>query len=340
MKYFWIILSGLAVLIVGLGFWYNSVVSQPLSDGPATSVLRVEKGDGVKVVADKLVEAKYLETRWHWNVYIFVTGRRSSILEGEYAVTNDMSIREIARLVTTAPTGPEEKTIKLLEGWTAENMADILGKADIVDPQEFLDAVEEADVTTLLSGKKYTWLEDKPASASLEGYLFPDTYKFFVDSTPAQVIGKMLENFDTRFSASLRSDLEKQDRSVFDMLTLASIVERELRTDRDRARAADLFMRRMEIGMALQSDATVNYVTGKSTPRASSADIQIDSPYNTYKYRGLPPGPIGNPSLSAIRATVNPEANEYFYFLSAPDGTTYWGRTLDEHNANVAKYLD
>ena len=120
---------------------------------------------------------------------------------------------------------------------------------------------------------------------------------------------------------------------------MASILEDELRTDRDRAKAADLFWRRLDIGMALQSDATVNYVTGKGRAQPSIEDTKVDSPYNTYKYPGLPPGPIGNPGVSAIRAAVSPEPNTFLYYLSAPDGTTYFAETYEQHLANKAKYL-
>lgn len=219
-------------------------------------------------------------------------------------------------------------------------MAQVLSQAGVVDQTAFLDVVETADLATITPGKTYSWLSDKPKSASLEGYLFPDTYRFFEDSTPEQVVAKLLENFNAKFSDSLRTSLTSQGRDVYETVILASIVERELQTDADRAKAADIFLRRIEAGIPLQSDATVNYVTGKSALQPTYDDLQIDSPYNTYKYPGLPPGPIGNPGLSALRAAVNPEANPYYYFLTGTDGKTHFAKTLEEHVLNRQKYLD
>jgi len=126
---------------------------------------------------------------------------------------------------------------------------------------------------------------------------------------------------------------------MHEMLTMASIIEREVRGDVDRKMISDLFWRRLDIGMALQADSTVNYVTGGKNPSISFVDRDIDSPYNTYKYRGLPPGPISNPSLSSIEAAIYPEQNNYFFFLTDPAGKVYYGRTLGEQGANRALYL-
>lgn len=336
MKIFSIILGILIVVVAIFGLWFNRIVSLPISQAANRAVLTIDKGDGVKAVADKLLEAELIRARWHWNMYILLTGKRSNILVGEYELKRNQSIREIARIVTTEPE-EEEVEVKLIEGWTAEAMADVLDQAGVISKEEFLAAVEAADPKGLF-GKTYAFL-DGQADKSLEGYLFPDTYRFFVPSTAAQVLQKMLDNFDQKYTATLRQAVAASGRTTYETVTLASIVERELKTDRDRAMAADLFLRRIAEGIPLQSDATVNYVTGKSSLRPSLTDLEFDSPYNTYKYRGLPPGPISNPGLSALRATANPETNPYFYFLTGTDGKTYWARTLEEHVQNRVRYL-
>ncbi len=331
------IVGGVVIFLVVAGVWFNSVVDHPTSASNARVELTIAKGDGVKAVADKLLAAKLIRARWHWNLYIALTGQRSSILFGDYELRGTQSIREIARVVTTAPEG--DRKVRLLEGWTAAAMADVLDRAGVIKAPAFLEASASRDSRTVVPDRTYAFLTDKPSTAGLEGFMFPDTYRFFVDSTPTQVMQKLLDNFNQKFTASMRTAVQNQGRSIYEVVILASIVERELRTDQDRAMAADLFLRRIEAGIPIQSDATVNYVTGKSVLRPTLADLEVDSPYNTYKYKGLPPGPIGNPGLSALRAAVNPEPNDYFYFLTGTDGKTHFAKTLDEHNLNKAKYL-
>lgn len=180
----------------------------------------------------------------------------------------------------------------------------------------------------------------KPRSASLEGYLFPDTYRVFADEALFQLTAKATAEMAQAVQDRL-ADAQPVPHSlnVHEILTLASIVEREVATDQDRRNVADVFLKRLEIGMPLQSDATVNYVTGKSVTRPTLADLEASSAYNTYRNRGLPPGPIAMPSASAIQAVMHPLSNPYYYFLSAADGTTIFSRTGEEHSAAKARYL-
>jgi len=149
----------------------------------------------------------------------------------------------------------------------------------------------------------------------------------------------MLDNFDAKLTDELRQEIASQGRTIHEIVTLASILEHEAANDRDRPLIADIFWRRLAAGIPLQSDATVNYVTGKSLASPTIADTEIEHPYNTYRNRGLPPGPIGNPGLASIIAAIRPEANENLFYLHAPDGTTYYARTFEEHKANKVKYL-
>jgi UPF0755 protein len=150
----------------------------------------------------------------------------------------------------------------------------------------------------------------------------------------------MLDNFDKKLTQDLRDEIARQKKTIFEIVTMASILEKEVQTDEDRAMVADIFWRRLKAGMPLQADSTINYITGKSDSRANLTDIQIDSPYNTYKYPGLPVGPIGNPGLSAIKAAIYPKANGYWYFLTTDDGKVIYAKSFDEHKANKAKYLN
>lgn len=234
--------------------------------------------------------------------------------------------------------GREEVTVTIPEGSDLRDLAHILIKVGLIKEAAELYAVTgepaKRGVNPAWSGKDFPWLEEKPADVSLEGYLFPDTYRFFADSSASDIVQKLLQNFDQR-TAALRAETAERGRDFHELLTLASIVEAEVKTDADRSQVADIFRRRLGEGMALQADSTVHYATAASgSVFTTAADRETDSPWNTYKQRGLPPGPIANPGLAAITAALKPEPNDYWYFLTEPDGTVRYARTLEEHNAN------
>lgn len=178
-----------------------------------------------------------------------------------------------------------------------------------------------------------------PVGASLEGYLFPDTYRVAKKTPVESLVQKMLRRFEQKFPTSWRDQLQAQGHSVYQVVILASIIEKEVPDDADRAKVADIFWRRLKIGQALQADSTINYLTGKATPSVSAADLAINSPYNTYRYRGLPPGPISNPGESALQAAVYPSSNQYWYFLTTPDGQVIYSKTYAQHVAAKQRYL-
>ncbi len=228
-------------------------------------------------------------------------------------------------------------------------MADKLEDAGMFSAKDFLATAKLYDTSPFP-------LVEKPAKTSLEGYLFPDTYRFAKGAQPADVITKMLDNFSKRV-ASLGVESAGNDfvitgyedlrvsggdnlagLSLYDIITLASIIEREsggngpMSLAEERGLIAGVFYNRLMSGQGLESDATVNYITGKNTPGVSGSDTQINSPYNTYRYAGLPPGPIGAPSLGSIQAALHPTKSDYFYFLhKQPSGEVIFSKTFAEH---------
>ena len=173
---------------------------------------------------------------------------------------------------------------------------------------------------------------------TLEGFLFPDTYRFFNDSSVEDVVSKMLENFETKMNESFEGLIGRED--FLDIVIIASMLQAELKTESDMKTVAGLIQNRIDSGMYLNIDSTIKYVTGASTPVELSKDIDNNkSDYNTYKVKGLPPTPIGNPGLTAIGAALNPVDNDYFYYINLEDGTTYYSKTFEEHQNNVNKYL-
>ncbi len=253
----------------------------------------------------------------------------------------------IARLQQQA----EDIKITTIEGWTNAEMATYIGQQKLVPEKDFNTALTNFDLTPFPLIK-----QSKPAKSSLEGYLFPDTYRFTKDAIPNFIISKMLTNFTARLEAlGVRAGqgdyavpgYDTTKMSFYQLLTLASIVEREsgdkgdgksVSPDQERAVIAGVFYNRLAKGQALESDATVNYVTGKNTPAVNSTDLNLNSPYNTYKYPGLPPGPICNPSLASLKAVLYPTKTDYYYFLHRqPSGEVVFAKTFEEHKRNKAQ---
>jgi UPF0755 protein len=186
------------------------------------------------------------------------------------------------------------------------------------------------------------FLNARPAGATLEGYLFPDTYLIAPSTTPQHLVQSMLNNFERRVTPELVSGLSKQGLNLHQGVTLASIVEKEANKDEDRAKVAQVFLKRMRMGMKLDSDVTVQYAAGlePDAQKETAENIRtLDSPYNSYRYAGLPPGPICSPGLSAIRAVINPARTDFLYFVADKDGSTHFAKTFAEHQANINKYL-
>ncbi len=323
--------------ILGALYFWNQI-SWPVSDDETTTLFTVSEGEGVNTISQALYDDGLIRSMFWFETYIWFDRSESGFIAGNYVLSPSMSTREIVRLLTSGDTTPE-RTITTIEGWTITDIAAYLSETGIVNKDEFIEKASVTDSRTIIPDVVYAFLADKPANQGLEGFLFPDTYRIYDTATPEQIIKKMLDNFDDKFTEDMYAAALERGMSVYDIVTLASIIEKEVRTDEDRRIAAGIFYDRMAQGVALQSDATVNYVTGKQALQPTASDLAADSPYNTYKYKGLPPGPISNPSLSSIMAALHPEQTEYFYFLTKPDGSTVFSKTYEEHLENKATYL-
>ncbi|HZJ40958.1 MAG TPA: endolytic transglycosylase MltG [Candidatus Saccharimonadales bacterium] len=247
-----------------------------------------------------------------------------------------------------------EVTIKVLEGWTIDDVDNYLvslEKWNRIDLDKIIGLPKidyrQQDLVALPDlSEKFSFLKDKPVYYSLEGFLFPDTYRVYDDASAIDVVDKMLANFDKKLTTQMRTDIAAQGKTIYEIVIMASLIEKEAPinySDPENKTArivADIFWGRLKIGQALQSDATLTYFLGDNSPSHSGADLEIDSPYNTYKYRGLPPTPICNPGLRAIQAAIYPIKTDYNYFLTSRDGKNiYYAKTYEEHLNNKYKYL-
>ncbi|MDO8582136.1 MAG: endolytic transglycosylase MltG [bacterium] len=301
-----------------VGFlWFRHTVSAPAGSDTTPRRFVIVSGEGVNAISRNLKTAGLIRNSLAFETYLWWKGIEGRLIAGEYDLNPSLSIRDLTRVLVAGETISRERDITILEGWTRKDIAEYLEKEGIVKAKDFLDATKD-----------------------LEGYLFPDTYRIFKDATVQEIVVKMRGNFDRKVTSEMRADIKKQKKTLDEILIMASILEREVRTPEEMRLASDLFWRRVAIGMPLQSDATVNFVTGEKRPSPLYKDLEVDSPYNTYKYRGLPPGPIGNPGLFAITAAIYPKKNDYWFFLTTQDdGRAIFSKTFDEHNWNKVKYL-
>jgi len=292
---------------------------------------QVEKGAGISEVADNLEKQNLISGKLYFYYYMEVNKLLSNILPGEYELSGNLTIPEIATLLTQK----EETFIKITfpEGWTAKQMAKRLTENDL-NGEGFLKVVNNPVAII----PEFGFLQNANVK-NLEGYLFPDTYFFAKDIDAQSIVLKILNNFDEKLNSNMRQDILKQKKSIEEILTMASIIEKEVNNYSDREIVAGIFWNRIKVGQALQSCATLAYIIGENKKQYTYADTRIISPYNTYLNKDLPPGPIANPGISAITATIYPKDSQFNYFLSDPEtGQTIFSKTLDEHNANKVKY--
>ncbi len=324
-------------VLIGLYLQYRQGdLDQPASydDIPVTFV--VEPGESAATIAARLEELGLVTDGELFRMFIRYHEIDANLEAGEYVLRPNMTMAEIAETLQHARI--EEVTVTIPEGWRAEQVAQMLAKENIVDGDEFL---------ALVRGGKfdYSVLRDRPEESSLEGFLFPETYRIPAQAEAEDLIERMLSTLEERFTPELRQLAAERGMTIYEVITLASIVEREAVVTEERPLIAGVFLNRLEQGMPLQADPTIQYAkgyhatTGQWWAPVVPEDWQgVDSPYNTYLYPGLPPGPICSPGLSAIQAVLAPADTEYLFFLAKGDGSHVFAVTYEEHLQNQELY--
>ncbi|MBU0646091.1 endolytic transglycosylase MltG [Patescibacteria group bacterium] len=330
----------LALLIVGavmLGsFVWDAYLIAP---GPEAQEVEftIEPGQSVETIAINLKEADLIKGETPFKLYTKWAKAESALQAGIFTLQTGMSYSRLVSELSRAEAAEVQVTIP--EGYTLKQ----IGKA----VREQLPQITEAEWLAVTGAEtplraSASVLSTLPEDQGLEGYLFPDTYRFREDADAETVAATMLSTLKRRLAENEIVDLNVlfiDDLTWHEVLTLASIVEKEVRTEESMKNVADIFLKRLRIGMALQADSTVNYLTGGDSPGVSLEDTKIDSPYNTYQRVGLPPGPISNPGLQAIDAVLKPTENNWYYFLTSEEGEVFYAQTFDQHVINKNKYL-
>ncbi|MEW8979672.1 MAG: endolytic transglycosylase MltG [Symbiobacterium sp.] len=301
---------------------------------PTAAPVEVEIPSGATTadVAAILAEAGIIRDPTVFRYYVRYRQLDAQLVSGRYELSAAMSADEILAKLVAGDVVVRRITIP--EGLTVAMVADLLDEAGVAEREDFLAAVAaEASLNPYLP-------PDLDVEQPMEGYLFPATYEYHSDTTAAELVAMMFDRFRAVWTDELLARADELGLSVHEVTTLASIVETEARVAAEQPAIAGVYLNRLAVGMPLQADPTVYYALG--LPRAESLryeDLEFDSPYNTYKYPGLPPGPIAAPGESAIRAVLYPESHEYYYFVAKNDGSGehYFAATYEEHLENIAR---
>ncbi len=305
------------VVVVGavcvLTLWaYIFFISAPRSLNTYPVSLQISSGDTLNEISVRSEEMNLVRSKTAFQTMMFILGGDTKILAGTYVFDRPQSVVDVALKISRGDRDVTSMKITIPEGFTNKEIAAVFeSKLKKFDAQEFLEKTK-----------------------SMEGYLFPDTYFFFEDATAADVIASMTAQFEKKIK-----DVELGGKSLKEIIIIASIIEKEASGDDDRKLISGILWKRQSIGMALQVDATFKYILGKESRDLTVADLKIDSPFNTYTNKGLPPSPICNPGLKSIMAALEPETSPYIYYLHSSDGNVYFAKNFEEHKKNKANYL-
>lgn len=304
----------LIIFLISKGWWNTQFAS--VSSDQSKKVFIIEKGIGVSDIAKKLKKDNLIKSELAFKIYVNQNNLKDKLQAGSYKLSPSMSLEE---LIKNLQTGSEDVWVTLIEGWRVEEIAEKLNKELKIDNGEFIKQAKE-------------------------GYMFPDTYLFPKEATVSYIADTLKKTFNNRFTDDLRSRIRSQGLSEAQGVILASLVEREGRSDKVRTEIAGIMLKRLNMGMKLDLDATVQYIVGYQPAEKSwwkrhisREDKAIQSLYNTYASPGLPPAPICNPSLASLNAVANANAQTpYLYYYHDLQGNSYYSKTLEEHNQNVA----
>ncbi|HKU18695.1 MAG TPA: endolytic transglycosylase MltG [Candidatus Saccharimonadales bacterium] len=300
---------------------------KPLSStNQTTQLVTIEKGSTVDGIATQLKKAGLIRSAWAFKLYVSSKNVRDALEAGTYSLDPGQSVPQIVSQLTHGKVATDLVTI--LPGQRLDQIRATLLNYGFrqTDVDAALDPASHAGAAALV---------DKPASGSLEGYLYPDSYQKTSATTPKQIVDEALAEMDAQLTPDIRAAFAQQGLSTYQGIILASIVEQEVNTQSDRQQAAQVFIKRLHLGMALGSDVTAYYgslVAGKGKT------LSYDSPYNTLIHTGLPPTPISNVNASALQAVAHPAATDWLYFVTGDDGVTHFSQTLEEHEAATAQY--
>ncbi len=307
--------------------WYLVFLLTPAGDGRVVRVVSFPSGTSVKKLAAELRRSGIIRSSWHFILASHLRGEAQRLKAGDYRLSDAMTTTDILRKMVRGDVDFQRFTLP--EGYSMYQAAELLQQKGFMTRGAFLDACNDRRLLAALGIR----------AVSAEGYLFPATYNMTRGETAEHLVGRMTDHFEKMYSTIGAGTLHAGGMSRHEVITLASMIEKEAVIPSERPLISSVFHNRLRLGMRLQSDPTAVYGARAFGGTVTKEDILRPSPYNTYLNPGLPPGPIGNPGADALRAALNPAETTYLYFVARQDGTHQFSRTLEEHNQSVRKYL-
>jgi UPF0755 protein len=315
-------------VVVAAGLWWNL---RPVgSSGRTAQTIIIPPGESTWQIGRRLAGVGVVRNVWAVVVAARLRGVAGHLRHGEYALSPAQSALQIVDALARGEAVLHRVTVP--EGYTGRQIADLLAASELADRDRFLDVV-------LHGGRQMAraTVEDPPVD-SLEGYLFPDTYLFTRGLDETAIVERFLDRFDAAVGPDIRAAARARGLTLHQLVTVASMIEREAREPEERPVIAGVIYNRLRRGMRLEIDATVLYALGRHKTVLAAPDLEVDSPYNTYRHDGLPPGPIANPGLASIAAAAHPADVPFLYYVLKPDGRHHFSRTLQEHLDAVRRY--
>jgi len=310
--------------------WFYLGVNRPYKGyAEPEQFVEIPPGSGTAAIARRLADAGVVTDVNTFRLALWVTGQGRRLQAGEYRFDHPLSARQVAEKIGRGEVYVHPITFR--EGLTIKQMAELYESRGFGPAKDFVEAAKNVALVQAID----------PAAKDLEGYLFPDTYALPRRATADQLVARMVASFTKALTPDLMEKATANGQSVRQLVTLASIVEKETGKAEERPMVAAVYANRLKIGMGLQCDPTVIYAlerAGRFNGNLTREDLQFDSPYNTYRYAGLPPGPIAAPGRASLEAAADPASVPYLYFVSRNDGSHAFASTLDEHNRNVQQY--
>lgn len=338
-----VVIGSVVVLAIAIVFTTQLIIVRALDRGDASAgesvYFVVEQDESIDSIADRMKDEGLIRSPTYFRFRVRIAGLGDDIIAGRYLIDPAMSTTQIIHLITSRDAAlAQEAQVRFVEGWRTEQYAEALAEAGVISStSEFMAATREPKWND-----DFAFLHTRPSGVALEGYLFPDTYNFRLDSTPDDVLTTLLTTFQERVEPEAITETDQMGMTLHQVITIASIVEREAVLPEERPVIASVYYNRIRAGMPLQADPTVQYELGASGnwwPELSPEDIQQNGRYNTYLNPDLPPGPICNPSLASIEAALRPEQSDYIYFVARGDGSHAFAVTAEEHERNVEEFV-
>lgn len=314
-----------AALIAAAAMLSNSCSYSELPPQPAEDELvyiRIAPGMSSNEIGTLLEQEGVIDSQLQFWLAVKLNAADSSFKVGIFELSKDMRPGDALNVLVNGQSVAARVTIP--EGLNVREVAKLFADKGLADEQEFLAEAKNF--------APYDYIEAVPkADYRIEGFLFPDTYDFANDATPKDIMQKMADEFDNKLTAEMRQQAAERNMSIYELVTMASLVEKEARYPEDRPIIAQVFFKRLDINMPLQTDTTLQYLLDEAKEDLTIADTKMDSPYNTYQHYGLPPGPIASPGIASIEAVLNPASTDYLYFVADRQGNNHYSYTYDEH---------